>query len=314
MKRLSSFRSVKRNSDGKRPNPVPTHNIILIVSDKSGSMDIMGNKPFEGVTKILNEQLNLYKKNQIDTEIRLVLFNEKQHNIIGDDKKFGLSIHEIKFPESGDFTCGGTTCLYDTVITNLDIAFKTRNDYLNKLPKKVRILNPNVQITFILITDGIDNRSQKYSRTDMQNTIEYGRKHHNMTAFYLATDGLAAEMASKYGFSKKRSLSFTPSKQHCKSAFDGLTQLVRSASIGQSKDKIEFPELVRTSSSDAYNNTIKKQTQVFLDLPLPTLIKQSSSIALPSTPLKLKRQKNIFIDRKKLLKNNSIDISDYCVI
>ena len=36
-----------------------------------------------------------------------------------------------------------------------------------------------LQITFVLITDGLDNASDEYTREDMQRTIEEGRENHN---------------------------------------------------------------------------------------------------------------------------------------
>tara|TARA_B000000557_G_scaffold218970_1_gene186587 strand:+ start:189 stop:1082 length:894 start_codon:yes stop_codon:yes gene_type:complete len=267
MEGLSSFKSVKRNSDGKRPSPSPMHNILLIVSDRSGSMSVMGKKPYRGVKKILKDQIDLYEKTNVNANIRLVLFSNEQKNVIGDDKSYGVLASNVKIPKAKEFECLGFTRLYDTVVENLHLAYEMRKIYIEKLPKNIRKLNPNVQITFVLITDGLDNASDEYTREDMQRTIEEGRENHNMTAFYLATDGSAADMADKYGFCKDRSLAFTPSKHHCNMAFNGLSKLVRDVSSGCYKKSVKFPELVRTSSSEMYSSSKKKGSVHFKSPP-----------------------------------------------
>ena len=300
---ISSFKNVKRGESGKRPEIQPFHNIILLISDRSASMNIMERKPYEGVVKLIKDQKDLYLKNKINSDIRLVLFNDEDEVIIG-KSGYGESIRDVGIPEESEFEYRGLTKLYDTVIDNLKLAFNERQKFLSNLPKKIQRLNPDVKITFVLITDGLDNSSKKWTRRDMRDVINEGRKHHNMTAFYIATDGMASNMSSKYGFSKKRSLAFTPSKHHCQNAFDGLSTLVKQATSSIGNADIEFPELVRTSSSQAYNKQVRFKKYNFMAPPKPPAADMLTSYLVPPKPLKLVRQKSIHLIKKNLFSSD----------
>ena len=43
----------------------------------------MERKPYEGVVKLIKDQKDLYLKNKINSDIRLVLFNDEDEVIIG---------------------------------------------------------------------------------------------------------------------------------------------------------------------------------------------------------------------------------------
>ena len=150
---ISSFKNVKRGESGKRPEIQPFHNIILLISDRSASMNIMERKPYEGVVKLIKDQKDLYLKNKINSDIRLVLFNDEDEVIIG-KSGYGESIRDVEIPEESEFEYRGLTKLYDTVIDNLKLAFNERQKFYNR---KYQRLNPDVKITFVLITDGLDN-------------------------------------------------------------------------------------------------------------------------------------------------------------
>ena len=193
----------------------------LLILDKSGSMEYVINETATG----FNEQVQLIKSLKSkypDQEIivSLTTFNHEVHEdmfiqSVGKLKelvpvnRFNRNKNNAYSKDRIAYTPEGMTALYDAV----GISVKKLKKHIKK-----EINNDEATAVVVILTDGHENSSQKYTYEDIRKMIGKLEKSDNWTFSYLGATPDAVEIAKNLNIKKHNSRSFV--KEDVAGAFD----------------------------------------------------------------------------------------------
>ncbi len=173
--------------NGKKP-PV-TH--IAFILDKSGSMLEVK----EPTRQFFNEQVGQIKQDFADlpTTVSLVEFNG---NV--DEKFFATELAKLKPMEPADYDPIGGTALNDGIGYTID--------KLKKLPDADF---PTTAFLVVIITDGDENASRNYQKSDVAETIKGLDATDRWTFSFMGANQNVDEVIKDYNIGKGNSLSYS---------------------------------------------------------------------------------------------------------
>ena len=191
----------------------------LLILDKSGSMESIANKTVAGY----NEQVQMIKELQNkypgqEIFVSLTTFNHqvdfdllitKPHKLKqmytneGNQDYNGKQYYSVLRGDSILYKPGGMTALYDAIGMSV-----------KKLRKKVKheLKNNEASAVVVIITDGHENSSRKYSYDDIKKLIGKLEKHHNWTFSYLGATPDAVDIAKGLNIDKDNAMYFNIEK------------------------------------------------------------------------------------------------------
>ena len=175
---------------------------IINIIDKSGSMSSMLNTAITGFNEFLDEQKGL----EGDCLVSTILFDNGYHTLYED-----MDIKECYHLDRNNYRPAGGTALYDSICITIDKEI----DKLGFLPKEER---PQKTLCVIL-TDGYENGSKKYSSVRVKEMITEMREDFNWEFIFLAANEEASFTAQTMGISTSNSYSFTNNSDGLKDAF-----------------------------------------------------------------------------------------------
>lgn len=157
---------------------------IIIILDESGSMETMGNEPKQAINSFIKEQ-----KEALDDEATLSLwkFNSGVTKVIDDEKLSYVS-------EFMDFRPHGLTALLDAI----GEAITTKR---NK--------EKNHDVICVILTDGIENSSKKYTSNDIRRMTQEMEQEFNWKFLYLGANQDSFSIGGSYGMNVSRCANFT---------------------------------------------------------------------------------------------------------
>lgn len=155
---------------------------IGCVLDRSGSMS--GDKINEarsGFNAFLDEQ----KKQDGEADIRITIFDNDIVNL------FEGSINKAPYLSQGNFSARGMTAYYDALGNTID---EIGND-LNNMKEEDR---PG-KVIVLVITDGFENSSKKYSSARIKKMIETQRDKYSWEFVFMGADESSIKDAESFG-------------------------------------------------------------------------------------------------------------------
>lgn len=180
---------------------------ITIILDRSGSMEYIKDSTIKGFNSFLKEQQN----SEGDANLTLVQFDH-DYQILYEN----IDIKEVKKLTQKTFVPRGSTALLDAIgvtINNTKNRIKlTPND---KKPDKVLV---------VIITDGEENSSNKYSREKIFKKISKREKKDNWNFIFIGSNQDAIAVGSGFGISSDRSLTFANDDDGAKMAFKSMSE------------------------------------------------------------------------------------------
>ena len=154
---------------------------IIVVLDRSGSMDSIGQSTVDGFNTFIKEQ----KAAEGEANITLVQF----------DNQYQIDYKELPINEAKDLILGetfvprATTALYDAVGQTIKDV-KTKND-----------------VVFVIITDGYENASKEYDQAKVFKLIE-DKKKDGWNFLFLAANQDAIKAGGAMGINAGNSMTF----------------------------------------------------------------------------------------------------------
>ena len=154
---------------------------IIVVLDRSGSMDSIGQSTVDGFNTFVKEQ----KAAEGEANITLVQF----------DNQYQVDYKELPINEAKDLILGetfvprATTALYDAVGQTIKDV-KTKND-----------------VVFVIITDGYENASKEYDQSKVFKLIE-DKKKDGWNFLFLAANQDAIKAGGAMGINAGNSMTF----------------------------------------------------------------------------------------------------------
>ena len=147
-------------------------NKIVYVIDESASMENMGSEPIQALNCFIREQQAL---NIAGTTFTLVKFNSNVAVVY--DNETLSTIEEFR-----DYRPFGMTALYDGIGRGIELAGEE-----------------NENVVFVILTDGYENSSSRYTRSAIKSKIRHLREQKRWTFIYAAADQDAFETGGQLG-------------------------------------------------------------------------------------------------------------------
>lgn len=205
---------------------------IVMIVDRSGSMSPYVNDTIGGLNSFIKEQKSI--KNS-EANLTLIFFGS-DHEVIHDS----VDLREINELEPKDYVISGSTALFDA----LGFAITTLKDKKEKeaqeSSKQRKIVLDETEEThsekviFGIITDGEENSSRKYSKSQIFDMIKDQRSN-GWEFIFLSADEKAIQDSKTFGISSNNTYSFKSSSEGFNSAYDTIN--LRASAYRSSTDE-----------------------------------------------------------------------------
>ena len=219
-----SLRRSARKIGTSDSKPLPLAHLVHAAVDRSGSMASMGNAPPEQMRAQMMELKEEAEKTGVQTSMSVITFDSTTEIFMDNVPLEGNNA----LPEYKDFQSAlrprGTTRFYDTVFEAIEALEKRRDDYLETLPSLVKMLNPTVVCSLLVLTDGADNCSTEHNRSTVAARLTQARAN-GVNAIFLGANIDAGTEGAALGFAKQATVQMNAS-------YAGASQCMRAVSAG----------------------------------------------------------------------------------
>lgn len=166
---------------------------MVFILDRSGSMHGLEADSVGGFNAMIEKQ----KAEEGEAYVSAVLFNG-QSEVLYDR----VALDKIPEMKTGDFRVGGNTALMD--------ALGDAIHHIGNVHKYAREEDVPEHTVFIIMTDGMENASMRYSSADIKARISRQKEKFGWDFFFLAANIDAVETAAHYGIDRTRTVEYTP--------------------------------------------------------------------------------------------------------
>ncbi|MCQ2529871.1 MAG: VWA domain-containing protein [Lachnospiraceae bacterium] len=163
---------------------------LVIVIDKSGSMEGLEEDTIGGINAMLKEQKS------IDGEcyVTAVMFNEAWEFTY--DR---VKLSQVKPLTKKDYRVGGCTALIDALGSSIE--------HIETIHKYIRKEDVPEHVMFFITTDGLENASHKFSSDDVKRKIE-AKKEVGWEFVFAGANIDAVETAKTYGIAEENAFDY----------------------------------------------------------------------------------------------------------
>ncbi len=199
---------------------------LVFILDRSGSMSGLESDTIGGFNSFVEKQ------KEVDGEclVSTVLFNQK--SIVIHDR---VSLKEIEKMTRNDYLASGTTALID--------AMGDAIHHIRNVHRYIRKEDVPEQTIFIIITDGLENASTRYSSDEVKKMVS-AQKEEGWEFLFLGANIDAVETAKRYGIDEDRSVDFVCDEKGVGNNFECLDRAVKSARVSKQMD-CDWSESIR---------------------------------------------------------------------
>lgn len=204
---------------------------LVFILDKSGSMSGLEKDTIGGFNSMLSKQKAL----DGDCRITTVLFDHC-YTLLHDR----IDIQAVSPMTEKEYYVGGSTALLDAVGTTIEkIIYVQKNTAENYRAGKVM---------FVIITDGDENSSRRYSPDKIKAMISHEKENYGWEFVFLGANIDAVQTAGRFGISPSRAVDYVPDAAGTALNFQMMAQAVA-----------EFRET--STISDEHFDEIRKDMQ-----------------------------------------------------
>lgn len=182
---------------------------LVFILDRSGSMHGLESDTVGGFNSMIEKQ----KKVEGECYVSTVLFDDTQ-TVLHDRKK----LSEIAPMTEDDYTLGGCTALLDAIGGAIH--------HIGNIHKYARREDVPEKTMFIIITDGMENASRRYSSHDIKKKIERQKEKYGWEFVFLGANIDAVETASRYGIGKDRAVTYRSDSEGTRLNYEVMSDAV----------------------------------------------------------------------------------------
>jgi uncharacterized protein YegL len=180
---------------------------LVFVVDKSGSMEGLEKDTIGGFNSMLKKQK---ETKGAETFVTTVLF-DTNYNVIHDR----APLETVNNLTSKEYFAGGCTALLDAVGTTI-----------NRLERVPGIYDGGNRVLFVIITDGYENSSKEYTRTQVKDMITKQKKEHDWEFMYLGANIDAVKEAGNIGINSNRAVTYSNDQKGVQTNYKVLNRIV----------------------------------------------------------------------------------------
>lgn len=181
---------------------------MVFVLDRSGSMSGLEKDTIGGFNSLIDKQ----KRVEGDCLVSAVLFNSRS-KVIYD--RVGLST--IRKMTLDDYVPSGSTALID--------ALGDAIHHIRNVHKYIREEDVPEQTVFVIMTDGMENDSHRYSSDEVKKMVSQ-QKEKGWEFLFLGANIDAVETAKQYGIAEDRSVNFRNDDVGIKKSYEVLSKTI----------------------------------------------------------------------------------------
>ena len=165
------------------------HTEIIFVIDKSGSMSRLTNDTIEGFNGFVASQ-----RDDTKTTLTTILFDTSWKTLHD-----GIDVYEVSPMTTKDYIAGGGTAMLDAI-----------GDTINRVQDRHDELGGNKpdNVLFVITTDGEENASRKFKKSDIEKMIKHQTNGHGWEFMFLGANMDAVKEAQDIGISATRAVSY----------------------------------------------------------------------------------------------------------
>ena len=165
---------------------------IICILDRSGSMRKLAEDTIGGYNSFLEKQ----KQNPGKAEVTTILFDD-QYEIISES----VDINETKELTSAEYFARGTTALLDAV-------GRTVTNTLGKMEKE-KVCPEKRRVLIMIMTDGLENASKEYKKSDVKKLIDATTKNYNWNYVFIGANMDSVSEAKSLGISARNAANYS---------------------------------------------------------------------------------------------------------
>lgn len=166
---------------------------LVFILDRSGSMYGLEQDTIGGFNSMLTKQKSLDGECRITT----VLFDH-QYTLFHDR----IDIQAVSPMTKKDYNVGGSTALLDAMGTTIDKLIRVQRHTAEGYRAQ--------KVIFVIITDGEENSSRKYSYDQVKAKIEHEKEAYGWEFIFLGANMDAVKTAGQFGIHADRAAEYVP--------------------------------------------------------------------------------------------------------
>lgn len=182
---------------------------LVFIIDRSGSMHGLENDTIGGFNSMIDRQ----KSNKNKCFVTTFLFNH--HSTILHDR---LPLSKIKPITEQDYTVSGSTALIDTVCDAVR--------HIKAIHKYARKKDVPAHTIFVIITDGYENCSHKYTYADLSSMINMQKNKYGWEFMFIGANIDAVDTAATMGISEERTANYKADAKGTRLLYDTLSETI----------------------------------------------------------------------------------------
>lgn len=183
---------------------------LVFIIDKSGSMSGLEGDTIGGFNSLIKKQ----KKEEGDALVSVVFFNDNQDVVL--DR---VDINKVKELTENDYVCMSCTALLDAVGDSIK---HIRN--IHKYARKEDIPEKTV---FVIMTDGLENASEKYRYHDVKRLIGRAKEESNWEFLFLGANIDAIGEAKNLGIEEDYAVEFCCDEKGIELNYEAVSDAVK---------------------------------------------------------------------------------------
>lgn len=181
---------------------------LVFILDRSGSMSGLTSDTIGGYNSFLEKQ----KETEGECLVSTVLFN--QNSKVVHDR---VPLNEIEPMTKKDYYASGCTALID--------AMGGAIHHIRNVHRYIREEDVPEHTIFVIMTDGLENASTKYSSDDVKKMVKQ-QEEKGWEFLFLGANIDAVETAKEYGITEDRAVDFLCDKKGMGTNFEALSESV----------------------------------------------------------------------------------------
>ena len=182
---------------------------LVFILDRSGSMSGLESDTVGGFNTMIEKQ----KKQNAPCYVSTVLFNHTSE-VLYDRVKLG----EVQRMTEEDFFVGGSTALMDAIGGAIH--------HIGNIHKYIRPEDVPANTMFVIMTDGMENASRRYSSEKVKQMIERQKKRYGWEFLFIGANIDAVETAARYGIDADRAVNYHADKEGTRVVYQSVANAV----------------------------------------------------------------------------------------
>ena len=182
---------------------------LVFILDRSGSMSGLESDTIGGFNAMIEKQ----KKEAGACFVSTVLF-DNESTVLHDR----LPLEEIRALTARDYQVGGCTALIDAIGGAIH--------HIGNIHKYARKEDIPAHTMFVIMTDGMENASRRYSSDEVKRKIERQKEKYGWEFLFIGANIDAVETAKHYGIAPNRAVNYHADQDGTRVVYDTVCEAV----------------------------------------------------------------------------------------